>query len=291
MFWRDYINGTLPMADSVSHYGTQVSFWPEMHQALTHLYGQPYLGQRPAGQDVVPDLLDHLKHCRTPEFFDFMEMAFKLPVSYQLMYGSEEIIDAINEIFRKEDFPYQLTYWIREERQFPDRRDSGYSLPPLPPSPTTIKTIAHPQIIRIDEEVTHQEAVRPALAALSSPHFRQANKEFLAALSHWRDGSYPDCLTACGTALESTLKVLCARNKWPYNDTDTLKHLLDVVIPNTSLDGYFTQPLMLIGTMRNRLSSAHGAGTKERSVSTHVAQYAITSTAAAIVLLVKEADR
>jgi hypothetical protein len=45
---------------------------------------------------------------------------------------------------------------------------------------------------------------------------------------------------------------------------------------------------MLIATMRNRLSSAHGGGTAVRAVDRHVAQYALTSTAAAVVLLVHD---
>ena len=48
---------------------------------------------------------------------------------------------------------------------------------------------------------------------------------------------------------------------------------------------------MLIATMRNRLSGSHGGGDTVRSVERYVAQYALTSTAAAIVLLTHEADR
>jgi hypothetical protein len=64
--------------------------------------------------------------------------------------------------------------------------------------------------------------------------------------------------------------------------------LLTIVLNNSSLDRFFEQPLMLIATMRNRLSSSHGGGTSVRGVTRHVAQYAVTSTAAAVVLLVHE---
>ena len=91
--------------------------------------------------------------------------------------------------------------------------------------------------------------------------------------------------------MESALKVLCDRNNWRYNQTDTLKTLLDIVIAKTSLSGFFAQPIMLIGTMRNRLSSAHGSGPRSISVPSHVAQFALTNTASAVILLIKEADR
>jgi hypothetical protein len=52
----------------------------------------------------------------------------------------------------------------------------------------------------------------------------------------------------------------------------------------------FETPLLLIATLRNRISSAHGGGATPRQVERHIAQYAITATAAAIVLLVHEID-
>lgn len=45
-----------------------------------------------------------------------------------------------------------------------------------------------------------------------------------------------------------------------------------------------------IATIRNRFSSSHGGGSKIRTVARHVAQYLITITAAAIVLLVTDVD-
>ena len=103
-------------------------------------------------------------------------------------------------------------------------------------------------------------------------------------------GGSGDCLTKCNSAFESVMKVLCKRNQWPFNEKDTARPLLKVIIDKSSLDPFFEQPLMLIATMRNRLSSSHGAGSGPRSVERHIGQSAISSTAAAIVLLVREAD-
>jgi hypothetical protein len=54
------------------------------------------------------------------------------------------------------------------------------------------------------------------------------------------------------------------------------------------MESYFDQPLLLIATMRNRLSSSHGAGAQPRVVPAHRARYVINATAAAILLLVEE---
>ena len=72
---------------------------------------------------------------------------------------------------------------------------------------------------------------------------------------------------------------------------ETGRSPLDVILANSRLDRFFKEPLMLIATMRNRLSGSHGGGDTVRSVERYVAQYALTSTAAAIVLLTHEADR
>ena len=123
-----------------------------------------------------------------------------------------------------------------------------------------------------------------------APHFEAANAEFRDALDEYRKGCYGDWLTKCNSAFESVMKVLCKRNQWPFNEKDTARPLLKVIIDKSSLDPFFEQPLMLIATMRNRLSSSHGAGSDPRSVERHIGQSAISSTAAAIVLLVREAD-
>jgi hypothetical protein len=85
------------------------------------------------------------------------------------------------------------------------------------------------------------------------------------------------------------LKVICARKKWPYSATDTASPLLKTVIANSGLESFFEQPLVLVATIRNKLSKSHGAGLTSRDVTEAKAEYAINATAAAILLLVKEA--
>lgn len=75
----------------------------------------------------------------------------------------------------------------------------------------------------------------------------------------------------------------------PYQKTDTTSNLLDTIVARTNLDSFFTQPLLLVATIRNRLSRSHGAGAVPKQVSPQIAQFAMNSTAAAILLMVKEA--
>ena len=123
--------------------------------------------------------------------------------------------------------------------------------------------------------MTHSEAVAPALSVLAAPHFKAANLEFRDALEEYRKSRYSDCLTKCNSAFESVMKALCKRNQWPFDENRaTAWILLDSIISHSTLDKFFRDPLALIATMRNKLSSSHGGGTAVRDVERYVAQYA-----------------
>ena len=271
LLYRDVVSGQWRRAGNYTF-----EFWAQMHNSLEHLYGRPKLYERTGGNHV-DDALAFLLNCDTNEFFDFIELSFKLELTSRVMGDEAHVVDAINEVFRVENAPYQLTQIVRIE----EKKGSF----------TTVRTSAYPQVIRAEDQAIYSEAVAPALSALGAPHFESANAEFRNAMDEYRKGHYADCLTKCGSAFESVLKILCKRNNWPFSARDTAAPLLKVVINNSSLDTFFEQPLMLIATIRNRLSSSHGAGSHLRSVERHIGQYAVSSTAAAIVLLVHETDK
>ena len=268
LLYRDIISGRWNKGGN--HAGP---FWDEMHNSLQHLYGRFRLSERPA-MDETEDTVAFLQECSTIQFFDFIELSFKLEVTRHITTDGSDVVDAVNQVFRVERAPYQLTsmVWIEEKRnRIVYRRPSAY-----------------PKVIRTEDEVTSEMAVVPALSVLTAPHFESASLEFRDALEEYRKGDYGDCLTKCSSALESTLKVLCTKNGWIANERVTINQLLDTVVDQTTLDSFFKQPLVLIATMRNRLSKSHGGGSSVRTVERHIAEYAITSTAAAIVLLVRD---
>ena len=255
-------------------------FWEQMHNKLEHLYGRVHLSKMAT---TIPgeDVLAFLQSCNADEFFDFVELSFKLDVSMRMMNDENEVVDAVNEIFRMESVPYRLTPMIKLHEKEPG--------PFWGSEPATIIRIAeYPKIVRADEEIIHKEALEPALALLGNPRLEAANKEFREAINHYRKGEYEDCLTKCGSSFESVLKVLCKRKRWKYSELDTASKLLEVVFSNSNLNPFFKTPFILIATIRNRLSSSHGAGNRVRNIERHIGQYGLTSTAAAIVLLVHE---
>jgi hypothetical protein len=188
--------------------------------------------------------------------------------------GPKALVRDINAFFDADSLQYALTDFVWSVTKEGNR--TSYTL------------LASPQVILKESEATHAATIVPALSVLADPRLKSANEEFLAALQDYRRADYGDCLTKSGSAFESTLKAICHVKGWPYSQTDTADPLLKTVLARSSLDAFFAQPLMLIATMRNRLSTAHGAGAATKSVPKHVAEYAVSATAAAIRLLVGE---
>jgi hypothetical protein len=281
LLYREVFSGRWPTNEWSSPGDHTREFWDQLGVSLQHLYGRPKLSKRTV-HSVAEDALAFAAECDAREFFDCLEHTFKVETIWRVVHDENQLVDAINEIFRVEGAPYQLTPKVTVEE--PNPRKSG----PLSGG-TIIRTVAEPKVVRAEDEATFTEAIAPALSALSAPYFEAANLEFRNALEEYRKGDYGDSVAKCGSAFESVMKVLCAQKGWPCDPKGTAGPLLKTVLSHTSLEGFFETPLLLIATLRNRLSTAHGGGSTPRTVERHVAQYAITSTAAAIVLLVHEA--
>jgi hypothetical protein len=148
------------------------------------------------------------------------------------------------------------------------------------------------RLIRRDSEFIHSEITKQALALLTGKRFRGVNEEFLKAHEHYRHERYKECLNECLKSLESTLKVVCASQKWPYSETDTAKTLINVCFEHGLLPSFLNaqfgslRSLLESGVpaMRNRLSG-HGQGAEERIVPGFLAAYSLHLTGAAILFI------
>ena len=281
----------VPPYDHYSQAGHKIAdYWMTLRDKLRYRHGLIHLADRNR-YNPVGEVRKFLSECSDEHYLDFIEMFFQSEDLAEYFTDDElqEAVDNINKFFELDDLPYILTGFAivrpSEALQILGMPSSMLSLPP-PIEPPIIE--AYPQIIRRDSEVLHETAIKPTLALLSHPSFTSANEEFLDALKDFRDGDYRDCVVKCGSSLESVMKVICDQKGWSYQQTDAASKLISEIIPRTALDPFFEQPIVLIATIRNRLSSAHGAGTQQKAVSRHVASYVINATASAILLLVEE---
>jgi hypothetical protein len=149
-------------------------------------------------------------------------------------------------------------------------------------------------IIRVDSEVLHVEIVKPALSLLRGPEYAGAQAEFLAAHEHYRHGRSKEALAECMKALESVMKIICAKRKWKHDPNATAKPLLDVLFSNGLVPAFWAQHFSgLRGALesgvpaaRNKLGG-HGQGTQVVHVPEHLVAFVLHSTASAIVFLVE----
>lgn len=150
------------------------------------------------------------------------------------------------------------------------------------------------QIIRIDSEFIHSEAMKPALKMLSDPMYEGANDEFLKAHKHYRKRRYKECMDGCLKAFESCIKSICTKRRWKYKETDSINRLIDVVFDKelipTFMQSHFTalKSTLVSGapTVRNR-RSGHGQGPTIITVPESLATYMLHLTAANILFLAK----
>ncbi|VVH54809.1 hypothetical protein BAZOLSSOX_483 [uncultured Gammaproteobacteria bacterium] len=149
------------------------------------------------------------------------------------------------------------------------------------------------EIIRIDSELIHEEAVKPALRLLNGENYQGAQQEFLSAYDHYRHGKNKDSLNECLKAFESTMKAICEKNNWDYQANATVKSLIQICFDNNLVPSFWQQQLdslrsLLesgIPTGRNKLS-AHGQGTTPTVVPGYLVAYMLHMTASTLVFLI-----
>ena len=150
------------------------------------------------------------------------------------------------------------------------------------------------EIIRVDSELIHSEAVKPALRLLNSKNYSGAQQEFLSAYEHYRHGKNKEALNDCLKAFESTMKAICDKRKWQYKPNATSKALIQVCFDNDLVPSFWQQQLgslrsMLessIPTGRNKLSG-HGQGNSPIVVPDYLTAYMLHMTASTLVFIVK----
>ncbi len=150
------------------------------------------------------------------------------------------------------------------------------------------------EIIRVDSQLLHTEAVKPALSLLSKEEYAGAQEEFLNAYEHFRHGKHKEALNDALKSFESTMKVICDKQGWSYDPKATSKNLIDICYQQGLIPPFWQQHMAALRSLleggvptgRNILS-AHGQGATPKKVPDHIVSYILHMSAAAIVFLVK----
>lgn len=244
-----------------------------LHGKLTYLVGRVSLSQR-QGLSPHDDALQFLTTCSDAHFLDAVEYMLQTDAYMCLGGQQEDVVNRLNEFLSVDDLPYFVTQQVWEPWQSEDFRGSQRRI-----------LLEESKVIPKDSQVIHETAIEPALQLLRQAAFRHANTEFLAALEDYRHRKFGDCVTKCNASYESVMKVICGQKRFGYSEGDSTAKLLRTIMAKTQMEGFWETPLMVVGTLRNKLSSAHGAGENAKVVPEHVARYAMNMTASAIVFL------
>ena len=148
------------------------------------------------------------------------------------------------------------------------------------------------RVLRIDSELLHTEAVKPAISFLNQPEYAGPRDEFFGAYEHYRHGNLKEALNDALKAFESTIKVVLELRGWEYDKTSPAKKLLGVLLANNFLPSYHQNHLNALSTLlessvptiRNK-EGGHGQGSEVSEVEPEIAAYVLHTTASAIVML------
>lgn len=144
-------------------------------------------------------------------------------------------------------------------------------------------------LIRIDNELLYNNIAKEVLIFLVHPDFFNINEEYLQAHRHYRNGDYEDCIVNCNKAFESTMKVVCHKRSYPYDQRDPAKKLVDILFKNNYLPSVMLNQFTGLRTtlesgvpvIRNS-RGGHGKGVAPIVVDEHTASYALNLTGSAI---------
>jgi hypothetical protein len=260
--------------DTLGHIGNYPSrsyqVYTDIHGWLCREYGCFNLISEPY-ENAENKLRKFLGTCATEQALDVIELSFRYidillrnsndRYALDAKISADQAIEELNERFRWHGVGYQY--------------ESGF-------------------IIRVDSQFIHSEAVKPTLTLLADATYEGANAEFLNAFEHYRRGDTKECLNECLKAFESTMKAICAKQKWPFKPTDTAKTLIDICLRHKLVPDLIQSHISAfrsvlesgIPTIRNRLGG-HGQGPTVTEVPPHYASCMLHLTASTIQFLVQ----
>lgn len=251
-----------------------------LHDKLSYLTGRQNLSGN-KNVSYADDAFSFLHTCSDPHFLDAIEYLVHQDGWHYIGGYHEPVIDRLNEFLNIDDLPYFVTkpVWQSTEEMYRGELTKF----------TRIRE--HAKVIPRESQAIHDTAIEPALKLLRQPAFLNANSEFMAALEDFRHGKFGDCVTKCNSSYESVMKVICGQKGFGYSQGDTTAKLIRTIMEKTAMDSFWEQPLMTVGTLRNKVSTSHGAGEVQKVVPEHVAKYTMNMTASAIIFLHDQAYR
>ena len=139
------------------------------------------------------------------------------------------------------------------------------------------------ELIKISDQTTHEQIVKPALKLLMDEDFRGAEEEYYSAFSHYKNDNYKEAIVDAGKAFESTMKIICAKKGYAFRaDKDDSKKLIAILIENEFFPKYLESHMSGVRTtlesgaptVRNKIGG-HGQGASVSNPSEAYVKYVL----------------
>lgn len=270
--WKSAIGRYYSPRDSFGGMASPANkFWKFIHDTLTRELGAFVLGEPFTDPNV--QCQQYLLTTDTPGGLDIIELSFRVIerlvkdlkpyelAGAEITEDADSAIEELNRRFQEHGIGYQYV--------------DG-------------------ELVRVDSQFIHAEAVKPALSLLHEAGFDGPADEFMRSFDHYRHGRNKEAVAEALKAFESVMKAICAARKWPHPPNATAKPLMDILFQKglvpPELECHFAglRSAMESGlpTISNK-TSRHGQGAVPLQVPSHVAAYALHLAAANIVFLVQ----
>jgi hypothetical protein len=246
-------------------------WWETIHDVLAREHGVFALGN--AGSNAAEFCREYILQAETSGALDIIEFSFR--VIDKLVRGMDQYARTTAQIKQEPDNAIaELNHRFREH-------GIGYQY-------------VDGELVRIDSQLIHAEAVKPALSLLHEAGFDGPVDEFMGAFDHHRHGRNKEAMAEALKAFESTMKAVCKVRGWshPANATaiPLVKFLMEKGLIPAELESHFAglRSAMESGlpTISNR-TSRHGQGADPVTIPSHFAAYALHLAASNIVFIVQ----
>lgn len=213
----------------------------------------------------------------TLTFLDFLEVSLRHGYAPNM---DNDFVDAVNRVLNEYGSPYLLTRFVRRETIETDeygreRRNVHFD--------------SFPRAYLKHDTVVQKQAIEPALEMFSDPAYATAAEDFRTALERQRSGDYDGCITSCAAAVEGTIKIVAARNRWKVRGTG-LDSFAQSFFSKSSLPDSTWTSCRPLSDWRNTRADAHGHASKAETTES-VARHFVALAASLIALVQSEARK
>ena len=272
LLYKIYLEGDTGESGLSFNYDSQVYWMKEVIREMGHLHHSVVGLEYRESNEGVKGLVEFLLDAPTVAFLDFLEVSLR---NRRAPNQDNDFVNAVNHVFDMHDSPYLLTPYIFGKRTFKNSSHENDA------------AVEFPRVYLKQDTAVQKHALEPTLEIFLDPSYRTPAEDFRTALDRQKNGDYDGCVTSCAAAVEGTIKVVAAKNRWKVKGAG-LDKLAQSFLSKSSLPSTIRTSFRPLSDWRNTKSDAHGHANKEETTE-ELARHFLAIAASLIVMVHSEA--